>query len=565
MRTLVAALAVALLPHAALACGGMFCNNNQPITQSAERILFAQDGDQIEMHVQIAYQGPPQSFGWLLPVPPDVETTLSSEQLFTQLDATFGPRFQLITEFDEDCPPPPFAADGAGGGPAGGRDNGVNVISREAIGPFDRAILEADDVMVLRAWLDREGFQIPEGTDEKLQPYVDAGAVFVAVKLLPGADTGDIQPLRLTFTASLPSIPIRPTAVATEPDMGLIVHLLGSARAIPKNYRHLQINEAAIDWVGGGQNYADVVSQAADEAGGQGFATDFAGPHEAQLDALLQPIEGERLEGLRAATTLREAVDALGNLNDADLQRVLGDFFELPEGVTPAQFFQCPDCWGNVEWEQAVDGAALAADIEATVNPARAPILALLAGHPYLSRLYTTMSADEMTLDPEFAYNPDLDGQPNVRTATRRIHCAPGGVDMGSDIVLANGLSFALDGGAVPDAIQRQAGETVRGEGVPAAAVIEQMEERGQPIVIDDRTDALAERYNGGMPGGGPGGGPGAGPGAGPGGGGADGGVPGRGADGGDDGCDCDATDGGTPFGLLGLLLGLGLLRRRRS
>ena len=34
----------------------------------------------------------------------------------------------------------------------------------------------------------------------------------------------------------------------------------------------------AIDWVGGGQNYADVVSQAVDEAGGQAFVTDFAGP-----------------------------------------------------------------------------------------------------------------------------------------------------------------------------------------------------------------------------------------------------------------------------------------------
>ena len=51
-----------------------------------------------------------------------------------------------------------------------------------------------------------------------------------------------------------PATPLRPTAVAAQPDMGILVHLLGPSRAVPINYSHVQINEAAIDWVGGGQN-----------------------------------------------------------------------------------------------------------------------------------------------------------------------------------------------------------------------------------------------------------------------------------------------------------------------
>jgi hypothetical protein len=66
-----ALLANALSPSAAQACGGLFCNVAQPVNQSAERILFAKDGDRVHMHVQIAYQGPPTEFGWLLPAPPD--------------------------------------------------------------------------------------------------------------------------------------------------------------------------------------------------------------------------------------------------------------------------------------------------------------------------------------------------------------------------------------------------------------------------------------------------------------------------------------------------------------
>ena len=90
-------------PSIAWACGGLFCNNAQPVNQAAERILFAVDGEQIHMHVRITYSGPPSDFGWLLPVPDDVETDVSSEQLFTVLDQNFGPQFRLRREFDEGC------------------------------------------------------------------------------------------------------------------------------------------------------------------------------------------------------------------------------------------------------------------------------------------------------------------------------------------------------------------------------------------------------------------------------------------------------------------------------
>ncbi len=212
---------------------------------------------------------------------------------------------------------------------------GVQVLSREAVGPYDRAILETPDVEKLREWLDANEFQIPEATDEKLQPYVDAGAVFVALKLLPGTDAGDVSPIHLTFTSPNPAVPIVPTAVAADPDMGIIVHLLGTHRAIPRNYGHVKINEAAIDWLSGGQNYADVVSQAADEAQGKAFTTDFAGDGGA-LDAVV-PYSPGQLAAVAEAGTLRAVFEALGSFVDADAERALSAHFEVPEGVNPAR------------------------------------------------------------------------------------------------------------------------------------------------------------------------------------------------------------------------------------
>ena len=64
------------------------------------------------------------------------------------------------------------------------------------------------------------------------------------------------NPSPLTYAADAPGIPIRLTAVATEPDLGILAYVLGEHRAIPTNYLHVQINEAAIDWFFGGFNYA---------------------------------------------------------------------------------------------------------------------------------------------------------------------------------------------------------------------------------------------------------------------------------------------------------------------
>ena len=539
-HSLLLAAGASLAPAAALACGGLFCNTTQPVNQSAERILFSRDGQTMNMHVRISYQGPPTEFGWLLPVPPDVETALSSEQLFAALDQQAGPIFNLVQDFDDSCVqaravPGNAAFDGAEAD-AGAQDPSppsVQVLSREAIGPYDRVILDADNVTVLRDWLDSEGFAIPAEVDATLTPYIEIGSVFVAVKLLPGTDSGDIAPLRLRFTSDTPAIPIVPTRVAANPDMGVIVHVLDGDRAIPKNYAHVQINEAAIDWLGAGQNYADVVSAAADEAaGGKAWATDYAGASDI-VAGMFDPFPAEVIEGVKTAETLGDLQRWLP-FTDADVQRVLAGYFEVPEGVAANQFFSCPDCFGNVDWSQAVDGQALAAELAAEVNAPREELKALFASHDYLTRLFTTMSPAEMDQDPIFATNPDLEGVDRQRTATWYIVCDDQGRELSSlsYVETPSGLRFQFDeDGNVPDAIVRQAGETIRGKDTPAARIIEKMFERGQPEIISDRTSSLRARYEGAEK---------------------------------DGGCDCDATDSGSPATLGLLLLGLAGLRRRR-
>jgi MYXO-CTERM domain-containing protein len=578
-------LAATALPTPALACGGLFCNNSTPVVQSQESILFAVDGETTHMHVRIVYAGPPQEFGWLLPVPRGVETTLSSEGILTALDQFQALYYvsrweqQVVCEeyYDEN---EGFGGSAAGGGSGGeGGGGGVEVLSREPVGPYDRAILDARNVESLRMWLDENGYQIPDDTDDKLRPYVDQGAVFVAIKLLPGEDVGDIVPLHLSFPGTTPTIPIVPTSVAASPDMGIAVHVLGQSRAVPLNYLHVQVNEAAIDWLGyTGQNYSAVVAQAADEAGGQAFATDFAGRLTAQNTPTFYTAPQEVLDRLANVHTIAELGPFTCEIPmfDPDVARLLRSIL-LPPDFESGQEPTYLDCAGPVAnpADEIVDGAALAERIRTEINEPRLAVAGLFTSQPYLTRFTSSMSADEMTEDPAFAFNPDLLEVNNVHEATGIIYqCnADGYYDYSNVKVRTPGgllLDYTANTGNA-DVIQRARGMTVRQGAEPGAAVIERLPLSGPAVIQEDRSAEIAARHpdNGGA--GGAGGGNGNGGNGGSGGAGPDAGSGGMGtgtvsADvGGDSGCGCRTTGGGADAASLGLLALLGLARGRRN
>jgi hypothetical protein len=59
----------------------------------------------------------------------------------------------------------------------------------------------------------------------------------------------------------------------------------------PENYFEIRLNEARLDWLGAspGGNYQDLLKAAANEAGGNAFAVEFAGPTSALIDKLGSP------------------------------------------------------------------------------------------------------------------------------------------------------------------------------------------------------------------------------------------------------------------------------------
>ena len=183
--------------------------------------------------------------------------------------------------------------------------------------------------------------------------------------------------------------------------------------------------------------------------------------------------------------------------SDADFQRVANNVIAFPEGISTSEFWQDPFSYGEV-LQLSLDTDALWAQLEAEVNPARRELVRLMGAHRYLTRLYSTLSPEEMTLDPEFTFNPDMtEDVSNVRTIEVTIACDNTGAPDESAATLVNsaGETVTVDlSGA--NSIRRENGELIQGLETPASTIIEVTRERGAPTAIDppqNPTDPDAE------------------------------------------------------------------------
>lgn len=473
------------VPTSAVACGGFFCSN-LPIDQTGEDILFAAEEGKVRAYIRIFYQGEAKDFAWVVPVASKPTVGVGTATVFTRVDQVTRPIFNLDWDWGSGCFYPPMAAsEGDFDNTDGGGGKSVTVVDTGQVGPYDYAVVESNDAALLTAWLSENDFDQPPEAEPLIAHYVENGMMFVALKLQQDKGVGDIAPLVLDFNENNPCVPLILTRIAATPDMPVRVYVLGEQRAIPTNWLHVEINQKKIDWLSGGNNYEQVVSAAVDEAAGRAFVTEFAGSSEAMKSMLYS--EGQyQLEQLEALTHAGQFIMALQGQFQAsqELLNLMRKHVPLPEslaaqGVTEQQFYNFPD---NYEAEYAkisFDPKAFVADLDAVIVKPLKEAQEMFDKYPYLTRLFTTVSPDEMTRDPLFGYNGSLGDVSNVHTAKLVTEC-DGETTTKVEIVLANGESFVPDltswwysptGGNAPEATDLSA--------EPTATKIELLSEAG--------------------------------------------------------------------------------------
>lgn len=487
------------------ACGGFFCSQ-VPIDQVGEQIIFGVEGEKVSATIMIQYAGDAKDFAWVVPVASVPEVKLGAWELFTRLGWATAPNYYLNWDYENgNCGwqmMPQSAMDDADFG-AGGAENGVEVVAEDEVGPYDYVVLKSDDAQELWEWLSSNGFDQPEDSVPLIAHYLDQGMFFLALKLKQDAGAGDVQPVTLVMEENAPCVPLVLTQIAAQPNMPVLAWIFGGMRAIPTNWFHVLINEKKIDWLGYGQNYEEILTQAVDEAAGHGFVTEYAGDSNIVSDVYYDGrCSVSQLEGITDPGEFLGKMLALDCPRDATSQALIKQHIpkpdDLPGGCQSDQEFytwNLEECLQHMPEGWVFDGAAMAADVQTKIVDPLLGAQALLDAHSYVTRLYTTVSPDEMNRDPFFAFNPELEDVSNQHTAMATADCTEDGMVSNVVITLENGETLTIEGEVDLWGGPESGGDMAPDEG--AAAQIQLLSESGPGLVVPrSAVKTIDERLN---------------------------------------------------------------------
>jgi MYXO-CTERM domain-containing protein len=486
------------------ACGGFFCNQ-QAVTQTGEQIIFAVDeeNNSVQVDIQIAYSGLAADFAWLLPLseaPTSIDT--GSTQAFQILDRLTRPQFSLRREERGMCrqnPPPNFPSGGvfdtANVSHDGGADSSVIILQRSKVGPYDSVVLSSSDPQDVREWLEQNEYRVTDEMMDAVVPYISKGDVLLALRLLKDASSGEIQPISLDIPGNELCIPLRLTAIAAQDDMDVTAYAFSNrGRAVPTNYLHFEPNWTRLDWLRFGQNYQQLVGDAADEAGGNAFTTEFAGPT-SELSAEGFGLGQFAHEQLYRQENLLSLVQYLRgtNLNfrsefQAILRGLVTDDDLVEAGLDPTAFWRCPSCYrAEVEryapfnapaFQSLVAQPLFDAVEERIVEPERR-MLNTFRTRSYLTRLFTLISPDEMGLDPIFDFRENLPDIKRLHSATLVTTC-----DAAGDITRRH-LELEDDSIVELDVMSTMPASTLNQ--MPAVAIVSDFSAGKEVVLVDNR------------------------------------------------------------------------------
>ncbi|MBO6938597.1 MAG: DUF2330 domain-containing protein [Deltaproteobacteria bacterium] len=239
---LVGALSMPAMVHAF--CGFYVAGADDTLVNEATMVVMMRSGSRTVLSMQNHYQGPPENFAMVVPVPEvlsEDEVKVLPEAVFDRVDKLASPR--LVEYWEQDpCMAPAIddlfdgASMRAGGGALRSRASsagalGVTIEAEFEVGEYDIVILSARDSSGLDTWLRLNEYSIPEGAEAVLRPYVEGGMKFFVAKVdvtKVRFEDGQakLSPLRFHYDAETFSLPVRLGLLNAEGKQDLIVHIL---------------------------------------------------------------------------------------------------------------------------------------------------------------------------------------------------------------------------------------------------------------------------------------------------------------------------------------------------
>ncbi|MGM0557914.1 MAG: DUF2330 domain-containing protein [Myxococcota bacterium] len=190
-------LALLLLASSASAfCGFYVSGSNDDLYNDATRVALMRDGKRTVLSMQNNYEGPPEDFAMVVPVPVVLkkkEVKTLEGNVFARLDRLTAPRLVEYWERDP-CYKPPrqildrsvaqrSAAPKSTDMPQPDSKGKVKVEAKFKVGEYDIVVLSSTESTALEDWLNANDYNIPDGAAPYFKPYIQKGQYFFVAKV----------------------------------------------------------------------------------------------------------------------------------------------------------------------------------------------------------------------------------------------------------------------------------------------------------------------------------------------------------------------------------------------
>jgi hypothetical protein len=238
-------------------CGFYVAKADVKLFNKTSQVIIAKNGDKQTVTMSSDFEGEVKDFAMVVPVPvvleeKDIKTV--NQSIFGKLEDYSAPR--LVSYYDENpCYEPVDYNDDSydlmesvQSAPmmlnmkAVPDSYGVTVEAQYQIGTYDILILSAKESGGLETWLNDNGYKMPVGAKEVLDPYIKTNMKFFVCKvnLQQYAKSGavDLDPLQITYTSPKFMLPIRLGMANANGVQDLVIYMYSKVGRIETtNYR----------------------------------------------------------------------------------------------------------------------------------------------------------------------------------------------------------------------------------------------------------------------------------------------------------------------------------------
>jgi hypothetical protein len=223
-------------------CGFYVSGANEGLYNDATQVVLMRDGKRTVLSMQNHYDGPPQDFAMVVPVPvvlKEEHVKTLPHDVFKKVDQMASPRLVEYWERDPCNPYPAWEEDAfafavptsAVMDDLSGGSAQVKIEAQFEVGEYEVVVLSATDSMALDKWLRANKYNIPSGAEPVLKPYIESGMYFFVAKVnlkkvKREGERAVLSPLRFHYDTDTFQLPVRLGLLNARGAQDLIIHIL---------------------------------------------------------------------------------------------------------------------------------------------------------------------------------------------------------------------------------------------------------------------------------------------------------------------------------------------------